>query len=540
MEITLFINTGENNRVDKTAYLEEVITLEGTLRDQSSIINPVFMIEMPTLPQSPLIDEDDEEIDEVVIDSDYFYRFNYAYIKEFDRYYFMQDLVIVRGHLFQLTLICDVLMSFRDGLLSLPAFIDRNEYDFDAKEVDEVMPLKLKKKSADTIIDATNTVAGSKINIGYKLNQLDGFGEWDRYNIVLTLVGDNGYKEGEYSSGFGVQEIDTEHFTSGAITSYLISRGLLSNVIADMNGALSEWASNLVSCYAFPFRLDNLQFYDPATDLVQLQFGWDENGDAQLYDASPDSKKGYRFPTTSAYMICSDFMMPDTESYLDCPPYAQYEIYIPYFGWHSLDYDAVVSLQGHRILIYHAINFIDGSATAYIYDRTENKIIFSTPCKMGIELPVSRNDAEQVRAQKDAVGANLMLGMISSMVSVGVGVATENPVAIVGGALAGAKSVASAINANALLYTKTSASFGDSFTTLYTDQRPRLRKTTNEELVDDILDYAKLMGRPLRQVRYLYELNGFTIVGEIHLENLNAFKREKEEIEHLLKLGVIL
>ena len=535
MEITFYINIGENNRVDKTAYLEEVVTLEGTLRAPSSIITPTILVELPKLPESSLIDEDDEEIDEVVIDSDYFYRFNYAYIKEFDRFYFIQDIVIERTKIFNISMQVDTLMSFRDGLLSLPAYIDRNQFDFDAKAVDDLLPLVLKKTSSDTIVDATYD-AGD-VNISYRLNQLDGLGEWDRYNIVLTLVGSNGYKEQEYSSHVGLPEVDTEHFTSGAITSYLISKGLLKEVIADMNGALSNWSSNLVSCYAFPFRLDNLQLYDPANDLVRLQFGWDSGGNAQLYDASPDAKKGYRFPTTSAYLVCSDFVVPSMQSYVDCPPYSKYEIYIPYYGWHELDYDIV---ENHRIMIYHAINFIDGSSTAYIYDKTVRKMVFSTPCKMGIELPISRNDAEQVRAQKDAVSANLMLGIISSAISVGVGAVSSNPIAVAGGLLSGAKSIASATNANALMYVKSSATFGDSFTSLYSDQRPRLRKTSNAVMVSDLTEFATLMGRPLRQTRYLYELNGFTIVSEIHLDGINAFKREKDDIDRLLKTGVIL
>ena len=147
MEITFYINIGENNRVDKTAYLEEVVTLEGTLRAPSSIITPTILVELPKLPESSLIDEDDEEIDEVVIDSDYFYRFNYAYIKEFDRFYFIQDIVIERTKIFNISMQVDTLMSFRDGLLSLPAYIDRNQFDFDAKAVDDLLPLVLKKTS---------------------------------------------------------------------------------------------------------------------------------------------------------------------------------------------------------------------------------------------------------------------------------------------------------------------------------------------------------------------------------------------------------
>ena len=46
MRILLYNSTAENNRVDKTNYLEEFLIINGNLREQTSIVNPSIMVEL--------------------------------------------------------------------------------------------------------------------------------------------------------------------------------------------------------------------------------------------------------------------------------------------------------------------------------------------------------------------------------------------------------------------------------------------------------------------------------------------------------------
>lgn len=110
MTLTLYTNTSEVNAVNKT--LTELSSLTGTLREQSSVIDPVITVS-----------ESDAYIASV----------NYAYIPDFGRYYFITDVTSVRNNLLQLSMHVDVLYSFKDAILGNSAIIERNAHEYDLK-----------------------------------------------------------------------------------------------------------------------------------------------------------------------------------------------------------------------------------------------------------------------------------------------------------------------------------------------------------------------------------------------------------------------
>ena len=110
MNIVLYANVSEINAVNKN--ITELITLTGTLREQSSIIDPVITI---------------SDID------NYVGQMNYAYIPEFNRYYFITNVESVRNNLWKISFHVDVLFTYRDAIRSNSAIIERNENEYDLK-----------------------------------------------------------------------------------------------------------------------------------------------------------------------------------------------------------------------------------------------------------------------------------------------------------------------------------------------------------------------------------------------------------------------
>lgn len=106
MQIDLYTCKCERNRVDKTEYLSNRFTLEGTLRKQTSATNLSIDIEKT----NPLT-----------------YDYNYMYIREFDRYYFIDDISSVRNKLWTITASTDVLMSFKNDILTSSVILDKVE-----------------------------------------------------------------------------------------------------------------------------------------------------------------------------------------------------------------------------------------------------------------------------------------------------------------------------------------------------------------------------------------------------------------------------
>ena len=117
--ITFYNNTAETNRVDKTNYLTLVSEISGNLREETSLTDLVITIQQSEVP-----------------------TFNYAYIKSFNRYYYVTDIASVRSNLWEISLSVDVLMTYKEALLNCTGFIDRNEFEYDPLIVDDKLPLK--------------------------------------------------------------------------------------------------------------------------------------------------------------------------------------------------------------------------------------------------------------------------------------------------------------------------------------------------------------------------------------------------------------
>lgn len=122
MEITLYNNTSEKNKIGKS--LTVVSVLEGTLRDESSITNPEILIEY----NDPI-------------------AFNYCFIDSFNRYYFVNDVIAVRAGLIRLILSVDVLESFKTQILSQNAIIERNADQYEKYFSDENYRTLVKTKT---------------------------------------------------------------------------------------------------------------------------------------------------------------------------------------------------------------------------------------------------------------------------------------------------------------------------------------------------------------------------------------------------------
>ena len=112
--INLYQKTCENNRVDKTNYITQVGTLSGVLREESSITDVTITFTSDTIP-----------------------TFNYVYIEAFNRYYYVNDITSLKKDLWQMTLSVDVLMTYRNAILSCTGFVDRNENEFNADLIDK-------------------------------------------------------------------------------------------------------------------------------------------------------------------------------------------------------------------------------------------------------------------------------------------------------------------------------------------------------------------------------------------------------------------
>lgn len=133
MNITFYKTNNDKRDVSKT--LTNAYQMTGTMRDACSIINPTFTIEsIPSIT-----------------------TYNYCYIPDFGRYYFIKEITCVSDVLYEIKLDIDVLMSYKTQIKSLTAVIERQEGKYNMYLADG----EYKKFEYDTI--GTFTFSGGDV-----------------------------------------------------------------------------------------------------------------------------------------------------------------------------------------------------------------------------------------------------------------------------------------------------------------------------------------------------------------------------------------
>lgn len=113
MQVQFFYNQSDDRAINKT--LVQGATFEGQMRDECGIMTPVIRFQSQ----------------EVM-------RYNYCYIPEFQRYYSVSSVNAFRDQFYDVSMTCDVLMSFRGDILQLSAIVDKqSDYNNGDEYIDD-------------------------------------------------------------------------------------------------------------------------------------------------------------------------------------------------------------------------------------------------------------------------------------------------------------------------------------------------------------------------------------------------------------------
>ena len=102
------------NKSDERQIFKELVsgaTLNGTLRDESSIISPSILFESADV-----------------------MRYNFCYIPQWQRYYFVRNVTSFRTNLYLVELECDVLMSFKNDIANFEVVVDKQTMSINGDE----------------------------------------------------------------------------------------------------------------------------------------------------------------------------------------------------------------------------------------------------------------------------------------------------------------------------------------------------------------------------------------------------------------------
>ena len=567
-DVILFNNRSEDNRVNKSEYLENPDKYKGTFRNSVSIVSPTVVIETNKVIQS-----------------------NYCYIPNFGRYYYIDDIISVRTNAWELSLRVDPLMSFKDKILELDCKINRQEFNYnpdlvDSEQLVEVEPI---------IEEIIGTVNGS----GFEINSLMDINKpaIENYNIVVSTS--------SYRLNNIFKEIPHIYSEATAPTSnYFILTPLLLNSFAfslyntppSEDKAFVEPSECLRSVRVYPF---NILDYEGKLLFGNQQYVNVGNNALPLHKMIPppvgiiDSYSTLVVNSVTTVVIRGgSITIPKMyNNFLDYEPYTIIELYIPFIGWVKLPTNLVNGKKLYSKYIVDletgtAINEIridegkftqtQGSGANLIPAKDENFLIMTTECDIGYDIPIVRmNTTDQMKRERIAniksalrwvktatdiasTVANVASGGITGKLQMAKGLTAGN----VGSRLKGYRAEQTASGAsgaggiissiantigenkidkiNAMQYNATSGQAGDSVLANCTVGLKLIARIYHPNPID-IPNYNHLVGRPSDYSGQLKNLQGYTEVGACHMEGFDtATPSEVSEIENQIKTGVIL
>lgn len=522
MKISLYINHSSPEHVNKN--LELINTLDGYLRMANSIRTPEIEIESNGYIDQKYsleypIEVDDEieyeEIDDTeTSEAISILKCNYIYIHEFHKYYYVSDIIIMNNKLYRFILEEDVLMTLKEQFLAIDAIVARNQYTYDLNIEDEKEPFEFRQNIQEYVITEGRDLVFNPLIDGTKpsfiINTQSDFNMAARDPIIAP--------RSCLPSVFEVAAGKTEFSASYALKAdgvYNLSQKIINT---------SSLATFIMSLIAYPFEIE-LYTNTP----IRLHVGQDALAEVDAYVVKNNISKYYKVAAFNMNQYQA------TNSYLNKEPYSKYELYLPYYGYIDLKSSDII---GCLIEVYYSFDWVNGTAKINVVNATRNYIIKSLTATVGIIIGIGRTNQQELNDAKTQLAVKSAISSIASVASIGVGAVTENPFLIASG-VTGLSSTATDIGVQlSQMHEKAQTANNSGLEGLYGSQEVRLKVT--RYITKEPSNYAAMYGRPLNTRYFLGDLKGYTIIKDIHLENINATKEELDELKSLLISGIII
>ena len=217
--------------------------------------------------------------------------------------------------------------------------------------------------------------------------------------------------------------------------------------------------------------------------------------------------------TLSFDALCGD-------TFLDYAPYSKFSIYLPYIGFQDVDANDFV---GHTIgVIYHG-DVVTGAVTAYI--TKDGSVMYQYSGCCALSIPLNADGWGSTISGAVQIASSLITGAVSGGAA---GVASS--------AISGAANVA----ANPSLLSpqvRHSGAVSGGAGAMGVQKPFVIREAVR---FHSTAGFNCVSGYPSYYYKQLSNVHGFTVVENVHLHGVKATNEEIEDIENLLKTGVIL
>lgn len=533
MKIYLYNMSDELNVINKK--LSSQLELDCTLRDSCNVLDPSIFIRKTDADGGSAIP-----------------TYNYAYIPEFNRYYFISDITSVNNQLWRIDMHVDVLMSYKDSIYNTKAIVERmynfenadfqvddklvtfGKYEFmEEVEVDtpqesgftefnteEVKGVLLVTFSTNTSIGATgNPPKISDVLENVNLSNIPNYNQYSFY-----YLNDTQYKQ---------------------VSDYLIKN--------------SSDASGVVSTIIYPFDfkvgvlLHNIYINDKILDITAPEVSF-ENGNIIKNTRIELDKCINKMSAGMQSLFATKNLYGNIE------PYTIYELYIPYKGWVDIpsnfllqaDYNNTSGYDFTDLTLYYIFNPVTQTAYAVLTDEENGKLLYYTHVSLGVNRPFTQSNIQENNDKMKVISAQQISSTLQGMGQVAGGAIGGAAKGGAGGAAMGiqgffggiAQVAGAAVEAQAqqdILHQRVTSEPADGETGQYLPQKARLRITTRTSNTTKIDQFKGYVSHKLMYIKdgFAKKLVSFLSISDAHYNIGNATKKEVDEIDVILKNGIL-
>ena len=352
------------------------------LKSETSIINPEIIIDFA--------DQEDPSV----------HIYNYAYIPAFNRYYFINDIRVDGGMLWEYTLTVDVLGTYRDVISVSYLYLLRCSAQYDTNIVDSYYPIKTQ------FHEVNQRVYTPWFNNGDSVYLDDGC-------FILGIASKPGSST---ASTYGsIKYIAVNKSNLATLVNYLMDANTLSDWQITLDGVTNEAAKAIIdplqfikSCQWTPIRYGDID-----TTAHTGLYIWSWYAQSVSYKDMP-AEPPYLHMTVTFSSIPNHPQSRTRGNYLNTEPFTKMMLNIPPFG--IIDLDTTLTAGSSKITCDINYDLITGTGILEVhYGEATGTPACRIQSQIGVPIQLTQVYNDYISAAGGTVGG--VLGTIGSIIT---------------------------------------------------------------------------------------------------------------------------
>lgn len=332
MEIRLYHNVSKKHNSTKLPTGEVYETRQVRLKEETSIMSPTFLL------------------------SDYSSQYNYVYVPKWNRYYFVDDVILNIDGVFEMSCTLDALATYKSSIASTTTFVERTS---DGRYIDAYLRDHA-ISCADRIVSTESVETDAFPGASFYVLRVLGRGST---NGVGTFVLTQSQLNGLFSAIWG--DVD-----SGSVTDYLETLSQL---------YINDPAQYIVGVYRTPIGYTKYAEYGSEETL--------------FIGGHQTDIRALRINTSDALIFTGRVLNKPINFYTDFratdPAFSQYTLYIPTIGVISLPSE----IMHMELKVTCCADLLTGDLTFMLYADNDIIATYNSNCYASVSVGVQNGSS---------------------------------------------------------------------------------------------------------------------------------------------------